>query len=382
MSTSDELLGNGVAGDERAGEKAPLGLGVVLTQPSAEIRYRNYLGPLVKYLGDPDVTVVRVNADGCIWYKKFGVPKQRAPETMSEDERAALIRYLANLEYGRAIDRLHSRLQCDLPIFGSRAQCFAPPISPWTMVLRNHRKHVVPWNDWRATAAADQNREEGWRDYPERKKVGWFEAIDEAIAFGFNIGIGGGTESGKTTFLNTALDEHAEIRPDDRLVIVQDRLEVQGMKFGDRIALLTRVEQAHHERNGSVVRSTYEFSDALEDALRCDLDTGAWGEVREERSGIGLVLAANTGTRGLKYTIHCNGPADVPQRFEDLFLLAGRKPVPRMIAKLCQLIVYTQRDETTHKGRVVDVRRVMGVDDEGRYQFESIAPAPYVSVPA
>lgn len=348
-------------------DEAPIGLGVIEHDVAQRMRYKAYLGPLWEHLEDSRTTSIRVNADGKIFVSRFGLGKMLLPESMPEKKRAALIGYLANLENGRAMDRLHSRLQCDLPLFGSRVQAFAPPISEWTIILRNHSKIIVPYASYLDEAQPEAAlADESWHGVPDRVMQGWGKALLQAIRLRKNITIAGSVDSGKSTFLNTLLEQHAGIYGDDRLVVVQDRREVIPTSFADHIVLMARVEQARSGLNGTTSRFMYEFADTVEDAMRCDGSTFAWAEVRDPESAIGLVSAANTGTRGIKETIHANSARDVPARFEDLITNAKRTPVKRQVAKLCEMIVYMQNY------RLVDVQRCMGVDERGEYEFERV----------
>lgn len=382
------MIGNGAvetheahAHEERAGgvdpfsrlkEQTPRGLDAIMADEEEQGRYRAMLGPLFEPLADRKTTALRVNADGKIVHVRYGEKKRVLPETMSERQRQALLGYIANFEFGRAIDRLHSRLRCDLPIFGTRVQAFAPPISGWTMILRNHLVTPVQFGSY-FDGKPHTRPSSTWADYPNRVRIGWAEAILEAISLRMTLGVGGGTDSGKTTFLESVLAEHARIYPDERMVIIQDNHEIKAPGFFDKIELIARVEQAHHETNGTVSRYMYDFADAIEDGMRCDCESCVWGEVRDALSALGLVMMLNTGTRGCKFTIHCDSARDLPQRLEDFHSLIGRKPVKRMIAKAGQLIIYCERDNNSGTRRIVDVARVLEVKDD-EYVFEHVQP--------
>lgn len=322
-------------------------------------RFFVFLGPLKKYLDNDSVTGLHVNADGSIFVNEFGRGVYRAPESIGSEEndgpRAALISWLASeTGYGRAVDHLHSRLQCDAPHYGSRVQAFAPPIANWVMIWRQHRKHVFALEDY---------LEKG-----EMTKA-QFDFIVEAIRAEKNLGIAGSTDSGKTTLMNAALAKKAEIYPDLRAIVVQDRKEVRADDFKNKLFIMARIEQAHHDA-GKVSRYTYEFSDALEDALRSDVGFLVWGEVRDGLSATGLMLAVNTGSKGLIYTSHANSARDLPVRLEDLVRLNRFDPRPRMIATMNEAIVFMEKDRTTQRRRVVEGGYVTGVDASGRYQYE------------
>lgn len=320
-------------------------------------RFFAFLGPLRNYLDKEFVTNVTANEDGRIFIEEFGRGKYLAPERMSLRERSALIAYLANSEHGRAMDHLHSRLQCDLPLYGCRVQAFCPPINHWSLIIRVHAKHVY---------SMERYVEKG--EMSDRHA----EFLTRAIEDELNIGVAGSVNSGKTTLLNALLHKKSQLHPSARGVIVQDRRELRYDDFEDVLPLMARVEQAHHESNGSVVRFTYEFSDALEDALRSNGDFLVWGEVRDGYSALGLTMALNTGTRGLMMTTHANSCLDTLFRIEDLLRLNGKTPIRRMIARVVDVLVFMERDRTNGRRRVSEVVRVGGVSENDEYITEAV----------
>ncbi len=328
--------------------------------PNVELdraRFYALLGPLREFLDRDLVTNVTANEDGRIFVEEFGKGKYLAPNSMDERQRSALISYLANSEFGRAMDHLHSRLQCDLPLYGCRVQAFCPPINRWSLVIRVHSKHVIPMETY----------VRGGEMSPAHAAY-----LTEAIAAEMNIGVSGSVNSGKTTLLNALLHKKAELHANARGVIVQDRRELKYDNFEDVLPLMARVDQAHHESNGAVVRYTYEFSDALEDALRSNGDFLVWGEVRDGFSALGLTMALNTGTKGLMMTTHANSCVDTLFRLEDLLRLNGKMPIRRMIARVVDVLVFMERDRATGRRRVTEVARVHGVDDADNYILEEI----------
>lgn len=258
------------------------------------------------------------------------------------------------------------------PIYGSRVQASAPPVSEWTLIIRNHSRRIIPWKTYVDAAAQEAAINEDWEG-AERPMAGWDEAIIGAIRQHRNIIVAGADSSGKTTALNTLNAEHAKMFPEERLVVVQDRREIVPC-LDDHIVIMARVEQSRPGANGTSSRYMYEFGDAGEDAMRCDGDTLVCGEVRDPLSAIGLVGATNTGLRAIQATIHARSAEDVPTRLEELVLDGGRQPIRRRVAKMCELIIYMQRSEIDRVRRIVDVVRVLGVDSQERYRFERVAP--------
>jgi Flp pilus assembly CpaF family ATPase len=315
------------------------------------------LGPIKKYLDSEFITNIEVNEDGTIFVDEFGKGKYITSDTMSREKRIALISYLANREFGRSMDALHSELQCDLPIWGSRVQAFAMPISDWPLIIRVHAKHTFKM-----------------RGYVEKGEMSQrhFDYILQAVEDELNIAVAGSVNSGKTTLMNSMLVEKARMHPEARGVIVQDRREVRADDFRNKIYIMSRVDQAHNESNGQMTRYTYDFSNALESALRCNQDFLIWGEVRDDRSAFGLTMATNTGTKGLMMTIHANSGQHVPRRMEQLIELNGKHPVREMIAETVQLAIFMERNRLTGRRRLTEVVRFYGVDKNNDYVCELI----------
>ncbi len=319
--------------------------------------FYSLLGPIKKLLDNDLVTNVEVNENGVIFVDEFGKGKYATPTTMNRPARVALISYLANREFGRSMDALHSELQCDLPIWGSRVQAFAPPISDWPLIIRVHAKHTFPLH--------------GYVDKGEMSQA-HYDYICQAISDELNIAVAGGVNSGKTTLLNAMLAEKAKMHPEARGVIVQDRREVRADDFENKIYLMARVDQAHNESNGTMSRYTYDFANALESALRCNQDFLIWGEVRDDRSAFGLTMATNTGTKGLMMTIHANSAGHVPLRMEQLIELNGKRPVREMVAETVQLAIFMARDRRTGRRRLTEVIRIDGINAAGKYRVNEV----------
>jgi type IV secretion system protein TrbB len=339
--------------------------------------YYEYLGPLRGWLEQVDTTSLTANEDDRVWVEQIGQPKRHVAD-MTKMQRERLISFLANQEFGRAMDRLHSRLQCDAPVFGSRVQAFCDPISRSPIIMRNHARHVVEYDDFIENANPDVVLTSEWGE--DRVRAGWDDAITQAIEQHRNIEIGGGVKSGKTTLLNTLGKKKAWIHKLERVVVVQDRHEIVAGHFQDCITLNVRLEQAKNGLNGTTSYFMYEFGDAVQDAMRCDGDSFIWGEVRDPASAIGLGAASNTGTHGIMKTAHYDKPELAPARYEELYREGDRTPNESGIAKLLELCIYTQRDPVSKKGRIVDVQRCLGYQN-GQYVFEKVAHAPFVSVP-
>lgn len=317
--------------------------------------FLHFLGPIREYFEDGTVQNIDVNADGSIFVESFGKGVEQIKPTMSQRRRESFLAFLAN-HNGRSIDRLHARLQCDLPFYGSRVQAFAPPIANWAFTIRLHGKNVIPLEKYVETGTLTPKH---------------YDTIVAGIEEELNFVMAGSVNAGKTMLMNSLLDKKGKMMPDQRIVVIEDRAEVRVDRFPNKLILMSRVEQAHNESNGSVSRYTYEFSDTLEDALRTRQDCLAWGEVRDPRSAFGLVLAANTGTKGFMTTLHANSAYEVLTRFEQLLISDRKTPVPSMVSEVVHLVPFVERNRKTGRRAVTQLMRCYGVDADGHYMVES-----------
>jgi len=318
----------------------------------ARQRFDYLLGPLKEFLDDPHVTNVHVNHDGTIGVERFGQGKFKADARMREDARRALLTYLANKE-NTVIDAQKASFSAEMPYYGSRVRGFAPPISRWSIVIRQHTL-TIPLTEYIARGLLTEERA---------------AFIRTAIAEEKNIVVAGKMNSGKTALVRSLLDVAAELRPNHRPVIVQNNNELHAEKFWDKITLLARVPQASPGINGTVSHYTYEFTDALEDALQCNGNFLIWGELRDGKSAVGLTMALNTGTRGFMTTIHADSSEETLHRIENLVSIEGKPNVRGMLAKFVDVIIFMNYDVTTGKRWVSDVVEVQGIDGKGDYVF-------------
>ena len=115
----------------------------------------------------------------------------------------------------------------------------------------------------------------------------------------YSIVIGGGTGSGKTTFLG-ALSDY--IPRDERLITIEDNaeLKIQGVKN------LVRLEAKTANMEGG---STITIRDLIRTALRMRPDRIIVGEVRGEEA-VDMLQALNTGHEGSLSTAHANSAGD------------------------------------------------------------------------
>ena len=206
------------------------------------------------------------------------------------------------------------------------------------------------------------------RKFPEPitmdKLIGWNAISREAAAFlkrlvcaGYNIFICGGTNSGKTTFLN-ALSSF--IPDDERVITIEDSAELQLTHIKNLVRLETRMANA--QGDGGVT-----MGDLIKASLRMNPDRIVVGEVRGAEA-LDMLQAMNTGHDGSLSTGHGNSPKDMLSRIETMVLSGAELPVSAIRGQIAGAI-----DIIVHLGRLRDrSRRVLSIVEVGEYEEGTI----------
>lgn len=169
----------------------------------------------------------------------------------------------------------------------------------------------------------------------------------------YSILVGGGTGSGKTTFLG-ALAEF--IPPEERIITIEDNAE---LKLQTHIENLVRLE-AKRSNNGGEVQVT--IRDLIKSALRMRPDRIIVGECRGGEA-LDMLQALNTGHDGSLSTAHANSTFDMLSRLETMCLMAPPalplESIRRQIASGVDILVHLgrRRDKTR---KLLEVSEVLG----------------------
>ena len=159
--------------------------------------------------------------------------------------------------------------------------------------------------------------------------------LEKLVKARYSIVIGGGTGSGKTTFLG-ALSNY--IPKDERIITIEDNaeLKIQG------IANLVRLEAKATNGNGSPAIS---IRDLIRSALRMRPDRIIVGEVRGQEA-VDMLQALNTGHEGSLGTAHANSTQDMLARLEVMVLMGMDLPleaIRRQIASGVDILIHLGR---------------------------------------
>ncbi|HEV3191856.1 MAG TPA: P-type conjugative transfer ATPase TrbB [Polyangiaceae bacterium] len=304
------------------------------------------LGPLKAFLTDERVVEVMLNADGVVWVDKLGEGLLRTSVRMAPLQAERMLRLVAS-EMRIELNAQHPSLSAKLPPpWGARLQAAIPPIidAP-VFALRKPARVVFSLGDYvdkRILSPAER------------------DALVRAVHARDNILIGGGTGSGKTTFANALVKVIAEDTT-DRVHIVEDTPELQ-CEAPNRVQIL-------------VQPGVHSWRDAIMAAMRFRPDRILVGEVRDG-SALELLKAWNTGHPGGVATIHANDTRAMLDRVCQLIEEVVH-PAPRaLVAQTVQVCVHIQRDKTHPAGRRLSgMDRVLGLNPDGSWKLEPIAPA-------
>lgn len=186
--------------------------------------------------------------------------------------------------------------------------------------------------------------------------------LESLVKASYNIFISGGTNSGKTTFLN-ALSQYIPKR--ERIITIEDSAELQIREVENLVSLETR--NANAEGEGAV-----SISDLIKASLRMSPNRIIVGEVRGKEC-LDMLNAMNTGHDGSISTGHGNTSKDMLRRMETMVLQGADLPlssIRNMIASAIEIMVHLGRSKD-HKRRVLEISEVTGVEN-GEIQLKTL----------
>jgi P-type conjugative transfer ATPase TrbB len=239
-------------------------------------------------------------------------------------------------------------LEAELPTLGfraSRLQGFVPPITPGpAFTIRKPPAVIYSLDDYVCAGVVS---------------VAQRAAFSRAVQDHQNILIAGGTNTGKTTLANALLREITERFPAERIVILEDTVELQ-CAAADHLALRTGPSTT--------------LAQLVKSALRTSPTRIVVGEVRGSEA-LELLDAWATGHPGGVATVHASSAEGALLRLDRL---AQRANVPSQRALLAEAIHVIAVLEGSHaRRRVTELVSVEGLDADSHYVLHHYAtPAP------
>ncbi|ETP72219.1 Flp pilus assembly protein, ATPase CpaF [Lachnospiraceae bacterium JC7] len=296
------------------------------------------LDVLSELLDDPEITEIMINSHKEIFIERFGHQEKWNRCFESRDQLEEVIQTIVS-KVNRSVNTSNPIVDARLED-GSRVHVVLPPISlkgP-TLTIRKFPEPITM-----------------------EKLISYKSLTEEAAEFvksltkaGYNIFISGGTNSGKTTFLN-ALSQY--IPPDERVITIEDSAELQIQNVSNLVSMETR--NANSEGEGQV-----SISDLIKASLRMSPNRIIVGEVRGGEA-LDMLNAMNTGHDGSISTGHANSAKDMLKRMEVMILQAADLPLPairNMIASAIEIVIHLGKTRD-HKRRVLEISEVKGIEN-------------------
>lgn len=292
------------------------------------------LQPLVDH---PDITEIMINSHREIFVEQEGEVSQIQLEFESRERLEDIIQMIVS-GVNRIVNESSPIVDARLKD-GSRVNIVLPPIAlkgP-TMTIRKFPSEPMTMSDLIGKGALHEEAA---------------ELLQQLVRSKFNIFIGGGTGSGKTTFLN-ALSQF--IPPDERIITIEDSAELQIVTVPNLVSLETR--NANTEGKGEI-----SIRDLIKSSLRMRPNRIVIGEVRGAEA-LDMLQAMNTGHDGSLSTGHANNISDMISRLETMVLSGAELPISvvrQQISSAIDIFVHLSRLRDRSR-RVTEISEVIGM---------------------
>ena len=268
------------------------------------------LGPVAKYLAEPDTVEISVNPDGSVWVERLGHPPSLENVLSRTQVAATLATIAATLD--TTINASNPILSGELLIDGSRVEGLYPPVvTAPSYSIRRRASKVFTLEQYVETGVMTDDQ---------------LALIVFAVESRKNILVVGGTSTGKTTLTKAVISKINDLTPNDRLVIIEDTYEIQ-CEARNKVMLHAN-DQISMDR---LLRST----------LRLAPDRILVGEVRGPEA-LALLKAWNTGHPGGIATLHANDPFAALQRLEQLAAEGSKSAhqIPHLVAEAVDVVIH------------------------------------------
>jgi len=311
-------------------------------------------GPvLMAALRDPSVIEILLNQDGKLWLDVAGKGMEFTGHKLEASAAESLLTTCASM-LNTTVTRDNPILEGEFPLDGSRLEgIIAPIVRAPVFTIRKKALRVFTLEDYKSRGIIHA----GLRNGPVHQQAverplhdHAIDAIRHAVRSHHNILIVGGTGSGKTTLANAVLAEIASLCADDRLVAIEDTMELQVTMPNS--VLLRTSETTSMQR---LLRAT----------MRLRPDRIVVGEVRGGEA-LTLLKSWNTGHPGGIATIHANSAQGGLIRLSQLIYEApearnlSEVAIATMIKEAVNLVLFIERSATP-AGR--SVSEIMEIED-------------------
>ena len=327
-----------------------------------DAKLRRELGDVVlQALADERTEDIVLNPDSRLWIKRQGAGFQEAGEMPAAQAHAAIGTIAAQRSTVVNYDRPF--LEAELPIDGSRFEGIVPPVtSRPVFAIRLRPRRIFTLDEYERTGILtsqtdSMNALRRRTHFLEMiRGLSHAEVIRLAVKEKKNILVVGSTGSGKTTLVNAILDALAQIAPDDRVITIEDTMELQ-----------CPVQNCVDLR----AVGTVTMLECLRASMRLKPTRIVVGEVRGAEAHV-MLKAWNTGHPGGAATVHANDALSGLVRLESLVAEATAAPQQNLIAEAIDLVVFIDEESALAAGRKVREVLVVTGYESGHYTVEYV----------
>ena len=303
-------------------------------------------GPISHLMQDQTIEEIWINSPERIFIARGGKSELTNLVLTASDVRQLIDRIL--MWSGRRIDLSSPFVDAQLPD-GSRLHVVIPEITAehWCV---NIRKHLM--------------RSMGLYELASKGMMSGEIAtlLSRCVKSGMNILVSGGTQSGKTTLLNSLV---SQTPVQERVITIEEVFELKP-QLPDVVAM--QVRTANLQGGGEIPMRRL-----IKEALRMRPSRIIVGEVREAEA-LDLLIALNSGLPGMG-TIHANSSRDAIIKLQTLPLLAGEnishKFIAPTVASALDLIVQVKLNSDGLR-KILEVSWVTGRYENDHAEIETL----------
>ncbi len=307
------------------------------------------LKPLMPWMKDPSINEILINKPKELWVERNGKLETHYIDSLNSYHLTTLFNLIAK-ENKKIINDKNPILTGNL-FDGSRCQIIIPPVSnDFTLSIRRNNIEKKTLGDYENQKffydikpfelssnikRNDNDENQILSDLFIGKK--WKKFIENAIQFKKNIIISGGTSTGKTTFLNTCLNQ---IHKNERIITIEDSREVI----------------THHPNQVNLISSSdISMQDLLQTSLRLRPDRIIVGEIRGKEV-LNFLSACSTGHSGSITSLHATNPRVAFMRMSQMYKLnnvpsMSEEDINKELHEVVDVIIQLKKDST---GRCIE----------------------------
>ena len=316
---------------------------------------RATLAPIMQWLDDEAVNEIKISPAGigigAVWVFKYGVwetaiDKYGQPVLLDNKKIEQIIGFMA----GSGSKFAHAKrpiLETSIPLLGYRFTAILQPasIACSKFNIRKFSTKLFSFEDYVEQGMFEEEYIDVFRNWLKREH--------------FTICVAGSTNSGKTTFVCSLINEKRNMNPNANWIVVEDVRELT-IPYGNVDRLLTTNE--------------IDMDDHLKVTLRLTPDNCVVGEVRGKEASTALELAK---IKSVIFTMHAGSVDKALSRFERMVLKhpdvdkVDREEIAENINGIIsvQNVRYKRQDErgnviTGLKRQVTAIEEIKGYDEK------------------